>query len=282
MMMYLKGRNLIGRFRKAAERLVSEIAESEGVAGIVVGGGLERGFADRYSDIDILVFLRKKKQVLKNKLLRLSSEAQKALGFDVDLEVHFLEDFKKPRINEMQMWDLCHMQVVFDPQGEVKRLLRQKTKVPRSFWTRKIVVCSEYLKWYCCPPREDVGTIAEAWVERGDIMSAHYCANYGLDLIVDMLYALNREFVPPPKWKLFYSYGLRWLPSDYRRLLREALRAHAFSEEELTRRLSSLRRLWQDILPKIEEETGLTRSSMSKYFVEKVLHQTQLANAQKL
>jgi len=34
-----------------------------------------------------------------------------------------------------------------------------------------------------------------------------------------------------------------------------------------------LKELWQEILPKIEEETGMTSASMSKHFVEKVLHQ---------
>lgn len=272
-MMNLKGKNQIGRFRKIAEKLTSEIAEFEGVAGIVIAGGLERGFADRHSDVDILVFLRKKSQVLRNRILKLGSEEQKSSGVDVDLEVYFLEDFRKRRMSEILKWDLYHMQVAFDPQGETKQLLRQKTKVPRSFWIRRIVVCSEYLKWYCCPPRADVGTIAEAWVERGDMVSAHYCVNYGLDLIVDIVYALNREFVPPPKWKFFYSHSLRWLPNDYSRLLKEALRTSALSVKDLSRRLSALRGLWQEILPKIEEETGLTPASMSKYFVEKVLRQ---------
>jgi hypothetical protein len=165
------------------------------------------------------------------------------------------------------------VQVAFDPQSEIRQLLKENTKVPRSFWIRRIVVCSEYLKWYCCPPRTDVGTIAEAWVERGDIVSAHYCVNYGLDLIVNIVYALNGEFVPPPKWKLFYSYGLRWLPNDYSKLVKEALRTGALSVKDLHRRLIALRGLWQEILPKIEEETGLTPTSISKYFVEKVFHQ---------
>jgi predicted nucleotidyltransferase len=271
--MNLRGQNRIGRFREIAEELASKIEAHGGVVGIVFAGGLERGFADKYSDVDILVFLRKKSPVLRDRILRLGSEMQKCSGVDVDLEVHLLEDFRKRKLSEIHKWDLSHVQIVFDPQGEIRQLLKEKTKVPRSFWIRRIVVCSEYLKWYCCPPRADIGTIAEAWVERGDMVSAHYCVNYGLDVIVDIVYALNRELVPPPKWKFFYSHSLRWLPNDYIRLVKEALRTSALSVRDLNRRLSALRRLWQETLPKIEEETGLSPTSMSKYFVEKVLHQ---------
>jgi predicted nucleotidyltransferase len=271
--MNLRGRNQIGRFREIAEELASKIEAHDGVVGIVFAGGLERGFADKYSDVDILVFLRKKSQVLRDRILRLGSERQKCSGVDVDLEVHFLENFRKRKLSEIHKWDLSHVQVAFDPQGEIRQLLKEKTKVPRSFWIRRIVVCSEYLKWYCCPPRADIGTIAKAWVERGDMVSAHYCVNYGLDLIVNIVYALNRELVPPPKWKFFYSHSLRWLPNDYSRLVKETLSASVLSVKDLNRRLSALRGLWQEILPKIEEETSLTPASMSKYFVEKVLHQ---------
>ena len=272
-MMNLKGQNRIRRFREIAEELASKIAKHDGVVGVVFAGGLERGFADKYSDVDILVFLRKKSQVLRDRILRLGSEEQKRSSIDVDLEVHLLEDFRKRKLSEIHKWDLSHVQVAFDPQGEIRQLLKEKTKVPRSFWVKRIVVSGEYLKWYCCPPRADIGTIAEAWVERGDMASAHYCVNYALDLIVNIVYALNREFVPPPKWKIFYSYSLRWLPNDYSRLVKETLRTSALSVKDLNRRLSALKELWQEILPKIEEETGMTPASMSKHFVEKVLRQ---------
>jgi ribosome-binding protein aMBF1 (putative translation factor) len=92
-------------------------------------------------------------------------------------------------------------------------------------------------------------------------------------LLVSIVYALNKEFVPPPKWKIFYSYNLRWLPNDYNRLVKEALRTNSLSVKDLNRRLNTLKELWQEILPKIKEETGMTPASMSKHFVEKVLRQ---------
>jgi hypothetical protein len=43
---------------------------------------------------------------------------------------------------------------------------------------------------------ENAGTIAEAWVDRGDMLSAHYCLNYSIELLVKTVFALNKEFLP--------------------------------------------------------------------------------------
>jgi len=59
---------------------------------------------------------------------------------------------------------------------------------------RTVVVCAEYLKWYCCPVKKDAGTVAEVWIRKGDLTSAHYCLNYGVELLLKLIFALNKEF----------------------------------------------------------------------------------------
>jgi hypothetical protein len=162
---------------------------------------------------------------------------------------------------------------VFDPEGEVKKLFSEKLEVSKSFWVKRIVVCGEYLRWYCCPLKKDVGSVAECWIERGDLVSAHYCLNYAVDLLIRVLYSLNREFLPAPKWRIFYSYELKWLPGSYKRLLGEAVLVKSFSAKDFRRRLEAVRELWRETLPKVREETGLTAELISKRYVEKVLHQ---------
>jgi len=274
MMPKLKGKNQVRRFRRVAEGLVSKISSFEGVAGIVFIGGLVRGFADRFSDVDIIVFLSRRDERLKRRIRGLGVDVQRRLGIDVDLEVHFLEDFRRWKWDEVDRWEFSRAEIVFDPKGEVKKIFKEKLRVRKGFWVRRIVVCGEYLKWYCCPPKGDVGTVAECWVERGDLVSAHYCLTYGVDLLVRIVFALNREFLPAPKWRIFYSYELKWLPENHRRLLGEAMLVKSFSVKEFRRRLEATRKLWCEMLPKIREETGLTTELISKYYVEKVLHQT--------
>jgi len=274
MLAKLKGKNRIRKFRRAAEVLVSKIASCKGVAGIIFIGGLVRGFADKFSDLDIIVFLSKRDERLRRQIYNLGLDEERLSGVEVDLEVHFLDDFKRWRWDEVDRWDFSRAMIVFDPEGDVRKVFDEKLRVSRDFWVRRIAVCAEYLKWYCCPPREDVGTVAEAWIERGDLLAAHYCLNYAVDELLRLLYAINREFLPAPKWRIFYSYGLKWLPENYKELVEEATIVKNFSVGEFDRRLRALRKLWVRILPKIEDVTGLTRDQLSKYYVEKILHQT--------
>jgi predicted nucleotidyltransferase len=269
----LKGKNQIRQFREAAERLVSKIKTCNNVAGIAFLGGLVRAFADKHSDLDIMVFLDKRDELLRRQLHKIGIEEGKHSGIDIDLEIHYLRDFERWKWNETDRWDFSHAGISFDPNGQIKKMFRAKLKVSGEFWIRHIAICAEYMKWYCCPPREGVGTIAEAWIDRGDVLSAHYCLNYSVELLFKIVFALNKEFLPPEKWRVFYFHNLKWLPRNHR-LLNEAIIIRDLSAEDLSRRLRALRKIWQATLPKIEEATGLTPNQITKYYVEKVLHQT--------
>ncbi|MEM3551607.1 MAG: hypothetical protein QXV01_11025 [Candidatus Bathyarchaeia archaeon] len=274
-MVKLKGENRIESFRQIAQNLVSKIRSFDGVCGVVLLGGLVRGFVDRFSDLDIVVFIGRSDELLRRRIYNVGLGEAKASGVDVDLEIHFIEDFRRWRFDEADRWEFSRAEIVFDPEGEVKRMLGEKLRVSDGFWVKRIVVCGEYLKWYCCPPKEEVGSVSECWVERGDLASAHYCLNYAVELLIRVVYALNREFLPAPKWRLYHSYSLKWLPKNYKRFIKEAMRTEEFSFKEFERRLMAVRALWREIMPKIERETGLTPEKITKYYVEKVLHQTK-------
>lgn len=268
----LRGKNRIRKFRETADRLASRMARLEGVAGVVFLGGLTRGFADRFSDLDVTVFLSKRDRHLRRQICDIGLEEKKRSGIDLDLEVHVLEDFRKRRLSEAERWEYSRAEIAFDQHGEIKKVFDEKLRVSKDFWIRRIVVCATYLRWYCCPQKEDVGTVAEAWIERGDLVSAHYCLNYSIDLLVKLVFALNNEFLPAPKWRMFYSYSLKWLPDGYRELVEQALTMKNISRTDFNRRLRALRKVWLQIVPRIKKETGLTAEQITRYFVKKVLH----------
>jgi len=273
MVVKLKGVNRIRRFRRVAEELASKISSYEGVAGIVFIGGLVRGFVDKFSDLDIIVFLSVKDEHLRRHIFDTGIDEERRSGIGIDLEAHFLDDFKKWKWIEVDKWEFSKAKIVFDPWSEIKKVFAEKLRLPRDFWIKRVAVCGEYLKWYCCPPREEVGTIAQAWIERGSLAHAHYCLNHAFDLLLRIIFALNKEYLPPPKWRIFYSYKLKWLPEDYKELIKEAMRIKNFSEKDFDLRLKAIRKIWYNILPKIEDETGLTTDKISKYYVERILRQ---------
>ncbi|MEM3011177.1 MAG: nucleotidyltransferase domain-containing protein [Candidatus Bathyarchaeia archaeon] len=270
----LKGENQIRKFRRVAEELVSSIVRFDNVVGVVFLGGLARGFVDKFSDLDITVFLDRKDEQVGAQIHKIGLNLSKHYNVGVDLEVHLLDEFRKWKLGEADKWYFAGAEIVFDPKGEVRKVFEEKLKVSKSFWFKRLVICSEYIKWYCCPLKENEDCVAEAWIERDDLVTAHYCLNYAVDLLLKIIFALNREFLPAPKWRLFYSYGLKWLPKGYKELVKEALCVKDFSASEFERRLKAIRTLWREVAQKIEQETGLKREQLSKCYVEKVLHQT--------
>jgi len=269
----LEGENRIEKFRMVSEELVSKISAHEGVAGIVSIGGLVRGFTDKFSDLDIIVFLSDRDEHLRRQVHDIGLDEEKLSGIEIDLEVHLLEDFKRGKWNEVDKWEFGNSRIIFDPDGKIKKVFREKLRIPKDFWTKRIAVCSEYLRWYCCPSGEDVGTVAESWIERGDPVAAHYCLNYAVDLLARIVFALNKEFLPAPKWRIFYFHNLQWLPKDYEKSIRKAMTIKSFSAKDLHRRIEAVQEIWQRILPKIQDETGLTPELISKYYAQKILHQ---------
>ncbi len=269
----LKGPNQIDTFRRVAERLVSRISTYEGVCGIVYLGGLTRGFADAFSDLDITVFLGKDDKGLQKAIRSIALNEEKRSGLEIDLMIDHFKDSQKREWDEIERWDFSKAKVVFDPEAQIQELFEEKLSMSHDFWINRIVTLAAYLSWYCCPNEEGVGTITEAWTDRGNLVAAHHCMSYGLDLLLEMVFALNREFLPPPKWRLFDSYDLKWLPHDYKDLVQEAMIVSSFSKGDLDRRLNAVRQLWRRTLSKVKKETRMALEQIHAYYVQNILHQ---------
>lgn len=185
----LSGANRIRKFRQVAERLTAQITDQKNVMGIVFIGGLARGFTDRSSDLDGMIFLDRKNEALEKQIHQIVANESKNSNIEIDLEIHLLHDFKKHKWNEIEKWDFSDAEIAYDKNGQVRRIVDAKSKAPKEFWLRRLVQCTEYMKWYCCPPGENVGTVAEAWIDRGDPVSAHFCVSYAIELILKTVLA---------------------------------------------------------------------------------------------
>ncbi|MDH7607388.1 MAG: nucleotidyltransferase domain-containing protein [Candidatus Bathyarchaeota archaeon] len=124
----LKGRNRVAHFRQVAEELASKIAAYNEVAGIMFIGGLVRGFADEFSDIDIVALLKRRNEDLRKKLVKLWLDKERLSNIEIDFEVHSIGDFKKQTWDEVDRWEFSKAKIVFDPNGETKKVLEEKLK----------------------------------------------------------------------------------------------------------------------------------------------------------
>jgi len=141
----LRGTNEIEQFREIGKLLKRKIASFEDVCGIVFMGGLVRGFADKYSDVDAIVLLKERDEALRQKIKEIGLDEARRAGVDVDLEVHFLEEIRTRKWSEIARWDFSHARIAFDREGEVEKLFRTKLNVPSGFWLRRIVTYGEYV-----------------------------------------------------------------------------------------------------------------------------------------
>jgi len=48
-------------------------------------------------------------------------------------------------------------------------------------------------------------------------------------LLLEIIFALNKGYLPALKWRIFYSCNLKWLPEDYKELIKEAMKIKNFS-----------------------------------------------------
>jgi hypothetical protein len=152
-------------------------------------------------------------------------------------------------------------------------MISKKLAVSDEFWLRRIVPAALYMQWYCCPANRGAISLAELMMKRGNALTAHHNVNHGTELLLKILFAVNREFKPPPKWAVFYSCRLRWLPKDYEVELPAAFTLKDLSYKELMRRLKSLRSMWSEVSDMMEREWGLTHEKIRSLYVSKVLKQ---------
>ncbi len=268
-------KNHIKEFRATAGRMADRIEKVDGVIGMIFLGGLAREYADRYSDIDITVFVRKRDADLVKRMRAIVGEEEAISGFEADLEIHEVEEFEEREWTEMDRWELGNAEIVYDPEGRIKRLMEKGLTVPEDFWIDRIAACYTYLSWYCCP-RKGLPTVAEICMERGDPVSAHHCVSYSIDLFMDLLFAINRKFVPPPKWKVSYCRELDWIPKDFDSKLRKAMIISNMTSEQLAQRLKALKSMWREVVQRIQKTTGLDDDGLTRRFVERTLCQSEI------
>ena len=270
----LRGRNLHGSHLRTAKSIAKRLSEDKRVEGVIFLGGLTRGFADRYSDIDMAVLVRGDDGSLRRSIERMSRAESLRTGFDMDLEVHSVKGFSRLERTDWRRREYADAEVVYDRDGAVARLVSQMVSVPEGFWVDRIVKDWMYLQWYACPEK-GFKSIAEIWVERGDVESALHCLNYSMDLLLELLFALNRQFTPVPKWRLHHARGLEWKPKGFATALRNLLAVDSMTSAEVARRAAIFRKMRSQLERRVVFCTGLSHEALVRRFVDMAVYENE-------
>jgi hypothetical protein len=224
---------------------------NETMVGIVFLGSIARGYFDASADIDIALFKKQSAEIsLPGQFLHVQG-----------LEVHVhLADYESEQIAIWDMpkrWTFSQCQIVYDPHGEVSRMLAEK--IPMQPEEKKWLLMSGLClsEWY-------INRLTDLWVQRGNMISAQHMFVQGLNYFFDMLFALNDQLVPDMKWKYYCVEKLLRLPAHFQERIKETMLLQAFSGEELERRKRAFMEMWREMLPIIERAVQMSYAEIEK------------------
>jgi hypothetical protein len=200
--------------------------------GVLLTGGVARGYADHFSEIDLAVYLRQATfEGWTRSGLAPCAEGDSCLdGWHVDFDYLCYEDELEAEWENVKRWDRSYAVVLHDPQGGVQEMLARKAVLTdeekQSLTSRHLILFGEY---YC-------NLVVPSWIHRGDLLAAHHCLNTALDSLIRVTFLANDELIPFDKWTLNLSYTLAWTPSDWQRRMEQALLVREFSQTDVERR----------------------------------------------
>lgn len=247
----IKGSNkqLFTKASRIATDFCKKYCNDPSVVGILWYGALARGYFDSFADVDIGIFVKK------DSTIKCHKKSIWVDGVEIDYAIISYENSLNDEWDQNGRFAHSEAIIYSDPKGLIKKLLKKKvtlTKKERDWLLMKGTVQSE---WRCLD-------LSKSWTQRGDLLSAHAMFLKGLDHFLDALYVYNHELIPDPKWKVYFSYQLKWLPKNYKKLFTECLLMKSLTLKDLERRRNAFMKLWNPLAKRAEKELGMTTTEM--------------------
>ncbi len=251
-----RGKNIIELHERIAREFTEKLKKKKGVLGIVCLGSLGRGYADKFSDIDMTVFVSKGARIGLAREGELwvplsESDARKYGIREVNIDWNMVEYEKalKAHWDPEAKWAYSQHKIFYDPQKKIRQLIRKKTVLSEKERKWLLMEGLEQSHYFCV-------RVPEKWVYRGDILAAHQSFCYGTDMLLQTLFALNKTPTPSEPWRLWCVKRLKQKPKGLERNLKEMLIVRDLSEQELERRKKAFLRVWEKLKPAVEKEVG--------------------------
>jgi hypothetical protein len=233
-------------FRQAqvfAERFVA----CDGVVGVLLTGGVARGYADHFSELDLAVYVTR---------LHFDDWTQRGLapfpegdswldGWHVDFDYFCYEDEMEAEWEHGKRWDRSYAVILHDPHGLMQEMLARKAVLTdeekQRLTSHHLILYGEY---FC-------NLVVPSWLHRGDPLAAHHCLNTALDSLIKAVFLANDELIPFDKWTLNLSYTLPWTPQDWWERVEEAVLVREVLHAEVERRCALIRDLFAECRDKL-------------------------------
>ncbi len=241
-------KNLYSDYLKAAKAAAKELSKYSGVVGIVLSGGVSRGFADKSSEIDLGIFLDKKTYrewvyELKSPIARGDTTYN---GYQFDFNQVSFDSFMKSAPEHFTKWDLSYGKVLYDKDGKMKKALREKTRLTEGELKGLLDKHSKKVWWFPLIPED-------YWFGRGDLVQAHGILNDAIKGILETLFLVNGEYIAYDKWIYNMYKSLPGLPENFHNLLQEGMLIKSFTRRDVLRRVKAIKEMSKFVLEKQEK-----------------------------
>lgn len=223
-----KGTNRVKEFMDELQKQLPLFQQYEGIAGIMLDGGMSRGFADDLSEIDVVVFLHRKQfDDYHNKLTPTALGITMINHYLYDIKLCCYEEELERTYGQLELWDLSYAEILYDPQRKLQHLFDVKLKE---------TVTPDDAGGYLFQAWWYYRLAGDIWITREDCTQGHFILNAAITPLLSALYVINGEYIPHEKWIIHMSRSLRWLPKNYTQLLEQLFCIRDFSLESLKER----------------------------------------------
>lgn len=240
-----KGTNIKNELLQELTKHLPLFQQYEGIAGIMLNGGISRGFADALSEIDVVVFLHHEAYTRYQRTLTPSALGITMLdNYLYDIKLCCYEDEMNRQYAQLELWDLSYAQILYDPSNELQQLFKVKLKETVDYSS-----AGGYLfdAWWHYRLAGDI------WIAREDTAQGHYVLNAAITPLLSALFVINQEYIPHEKWIIHMSRTLPWLPACYDEHLEKILCVKDLSLDTLIHRQLAIQTLWEQLDKKLCE-----------------------------
>jgi len=241
---------------------VSDISKIKNVKGIILTGSAGRDDRDNLSDVDNVVLVDGKSNVVEGKF--------NFHNFLFDTRVTDLKQITAAKWTQDMYFAYLNSKIIYDHDDEIKKLIDQK----RSEWESNLeknisltlVNMSVLISFNDDWRGLKADTHFEKFIKRKDYISAHRVLNLGQELLLDILYLINREPIPDTKNKIKLIAKLKWTPKNFLGLFSKILLIKKTSQSDTERRYYSAIGCLEEIKAHIDKNFDL-EDNLYQYYL---------------
>jgi predicted nucleotidyltransferase len=239
----------------------SRIKNSENVVGVCLLGGLaKRNLFDEYSDIDIAVFLdaRPKINFLPDFSFKISIQ-KNHFEFNLSQLVisEEINDWSIPKIEAYSKGE-----ILYDQNNRIYNLIKSKQFNLKKFEER-IIDCLNQFNW-------KVNFHCLNTYKRGFPEASHLLLNEGIELLIDAVYCINKNYLPHIKWWFKDLENLDIKPKRFVYHIKNAILITSTSKKEIERRIYHLNQIYQWLNIYVYDNYNIQEDNYYKYWATNI------------